>query len=132
MTLPRELRPHSVDNLPPGGDDPERRERSAVDHGLTIHEHLVLAVLTVDHVDLDPQVTPELRRHTDGVQTRQSVGAVPNANPGHLTFLRGLRTAMCVRHVNTPHVASFTILTSARVLRSSASTVNSRAAEHAA
>jgi hypothetical protein len=39
----------------------------------------------VDHVDINPQVTSELRRHTDGVQTRQSVRAITNDNPGHST-----------------------------------------------
>ena len=110
------MRANGLDNLPSGGDDPERRERSAVDHGLTIHEHLVLAVLTVDHVDVDPEVTAQLRRHTGGVQARQSVRAIPNDNPGHLQFLRGTRAAICVRHANAAHLASLTILTTARVL----------------
>ena len=110
------MRPHGLDNLPPGGDDPKRRERSAVDHGLTINEHLVLAVLTVDHVDLDPQVTPELRRHTDGVETRQSIGAVTNGNPGHLALLLGTRTAICVRHPNASRLAQLTSFTTALVV----------------
>jgi hypothetical protein len=41
----------------------------------------------VDHVDIDPQVTSQLRRHTGGVQTRQSVRAITNDDPGHFELL---------------------------------------------
>ena len=60
---------NGLDNLSSGRNDAERCERTAVDHRLTIHEYFVFGIVTVDHVDLDPQFTPELRRHTGGVQT---------------------------------------------------------------
>jgi hypothetical protein len=38
-------------------------------------------------IDIDPEVTTQPRRHTDGVQTRESKGAVTNTNPGHWSLL---------------------------------------------
>jgi hypothetical protein len=40
----------------------------------------------VDHIDIDPEVASEFRRHPGGVKTRQSVRAVANGNSGHLGF----------------------------------------------
>jgi hypothetical protein len=37
-----------------GWNDAERGESSTVDDGLTIHEHLVLPISAVNHVDIDP------------------------------------------------------------------------------
>jgi hypothetical protein len=74
---------NGLDDLSSGRHDAECCESSTVDDGLTIHEHFVLAVAAVDHVDIDPQVTSQLRRHTDGVQTRNSVSAITNDDPGH-------------------------------------------------
>jgi hypothetical protein len=49
------------------------------------------------HFDLDPQITSQLRRHTGGVQTGQSVGAITNDDPSHcrtlLTSQASLATA---------------------------------------
>ena len=39
------------------------------------------------HLDFDPQVTSQLRRHTGGVQTRESVCAITNDDPGHFEIL---------------------------------------------
>jgi hypothetical protein len=61
---------NSLDNLSPSWHDAECCECSAVDDCLTIHENLVLTVSAVNHVDIDPQVTSQLRCHTGGVQTR--------------------------------------------------------------
>jgi hypothetical protein len=74
---------NSLDDLCSRWHNAEGCESSTVDDGLTIHEHLVLAIAAVDHVDINPQVTSELRRHTGGVQARQSVRAITNDNPGH-------------------------------------------------
>ena len=78
---------NSLDNLLSGWNDAECCESSTVDDGLTIHEHLVLAISAVNHVDIDPQVTSQLRCHTGGVQTRQSVRAISNDNPSHFELL---------------------------------------------
>jgi hypothetical protein len=58
---------NSLDNLSSRRHDAECCESSTVDDGLTIHEHLVLTISAVNHVDIDPQVTSQLRCHTGGV-----------------------------------------------------------------
>jgi len=78
---------NSLDNLSSGWHDAERCERSTVDDGLTIDEHFVFAIRAVLHLDLDPQVTSQLGRHTGGVETRQSVRAITNDDPGHFELL---------------------------------------------
>lgn len=78
---------NSLDYLASGWHDAECCKSSAVDDGLTIHEHFVFAIGAVLHLDLDPQVTSQLGRHTGGVETRQSVRAITNDNPGHFEVL---------------------------------------------
>ena len=85
--LRREMCANSLDNLSSGRYDAEYCESSTVDDGLAIHEDLVLTISAVNHVDINPQVTSQLRRHTDGVQTGQSVRAITNDNPGHFELL---------------------------------------------
>jgi hypothetical protein len=58
---------NSLDNPSSRWHDAECCEGSTVDDGLTIHEHLVLTISAVNHVDIDPQVTSQLRCHTGGV-----------------------------------------------------------------
>ena len=59
--------PNGFNNLSSRWHDAECRESSTVDDGLTIHENLVLPISPVNHVDIDPQVTSQFRRHTGGV-----------------------------------------------------------------
>jgi hypothetical protein len=54
---------------------------------LPIHEHFVFTIGAVLHLDLDRQVTSQLRRHTGGVKTRKSVRAITNDDPGHFELL---------------------------------------------
>jgi hypothetical protein len=93
----RETGANSLDNLSSGWHDAECCESSTVDDGLTIYEHLVLAKSAVNHVDIGPQVTSQLRCHTGGVQTRQSVRAISNDNPSHFEFLVYFTTERGVR-----------------------------------
>ena len=85
--LRREMSANSLDNLSSGWHDAECCEGSTVDDGLTIHEHLVFAIGAVLHLDLDPQVTSQLRRHTGGVETRESVRAITNDDPCQFELL---------------------------------------------
>ena len=78
---------NSLDNLSSGRYDAEYCETSTVDDGLTIHQHFVLTISAVNHVYINSQVTSQLRRHPDGVQTRQSVRAITNDNPRHFELL---------------------------------------------
>ena len=88
---------NSLDNLSSGRYDAEYCESSPVDDGLAIHEDLVLTVSAMNHFDINPQVTSQLRRHTDGVQTRESVRAITNDNPGHFELLLCSTTEPSVR-----------------------------------
>ncbi|MFL5500926.1 MAG: hypothetical protein ACJ79Q_06810 [Gemmatimonadaceae bacterium] len=45
----------------------QRGKRSAVDYGVIIDEHRVLAVVSVNELDIDPKIPPNLRRRTDSV-----------------------------------------------------------------
>ena len=78
---------NGLDDLSSGRHDAKYHESPAVDDGLTIHQHLVFAVGAVLHLDFDAEVTSQLGRHTDGVETRQSVSAVTNDDSGHFEFL---------------------------------------------
>ena len=93
----RETCANSFDNLSSGWHDAECCENSTVDDGLTIHENLVLTISAVNHVDIDPQVTSQLGRHTGGVQTRESICAIPNDDPGHFELLLYFTTELCDR-----------------------------------
>jgi hypothetical protein len=55
------------DNFASGWHDAERCQSPAVDYGLPIHKYFVLAITTVGHIDIDPQVASELRRQPGGV-----------------------------------------------------------------
>ena len=96
MRLWGEACANGLDNLSSRGHDAECRQSPTVDDGLTIYENLVLSISPVNHVDIDPQVASQLRRHTGGVQTRQSVRAVSNDNPGHFASSFTARTGLCV------------------------------------
>ena len=82
--LRREVGANGLDNLSSRWHDAERCESAAIDHGLTIYQYLVFAIAPVNHLDIDPQVTSQLRRHTGSVKTRQSIRAITNDNLGHL------------------------------------------------
>jgi hypothetical protein len=58
---------HGFDNLTVTRNDTEGRQRAAVDHLFPVDQNLVFGVASVDHVDVDAELTSELRRHTGGV-----------------------------------------------------------------
>ena len=79
-----ETRAHGLDNRTRRWHHPEDDERPSVDHDVAIDEHLVLAVASLDCLDLDSELSPQTRRHTDGMQTGDSERAVPNRYAGHV------------------------------------------------
>jgi hypothetical protein len=81
--LRQETGANSLNNLSSGWHDAECCESSTINDGLPIHEHFVFAIGAMLHLDLDPQVSSQLRRHTGGVQTRKSICAITNDDPGH-------------------------------------------------
>jgi hypothetical protein len=60
---------YGFDDLASRWHDPQCCQNPTVDDGLAIHKDFVLAITTVDHIDVDPEVTSELRRHPGGVET---------------------------------------------------------------
>lgn len=74
-------------NLATRGENAKNCECTAVDHGLAIDKDFVLAVAPVFGVNLDLQLSSELRRRTDGVESGDSVGAIANDDSGHLQLL---------------------------------------------
>jgi len=52
--------------------------RSSIDNGFTVHQNLVLAIVPRDRVHLYPELTAEARRHTDGMDSRDSERAITN------------------------------------------------------
>jgi hypothetical protein len=77
-----------ANGLAAGREKTKNREESPVHKNLAIDEDFVLAVAPVLGVDLDMQLSFKLRRHTDGVQTGDSKGAIANNDSGHLYVLR--------------------------------------------
>ena len=82
---------NDLNNFSVGWYNAQCCESAGVDHYFTVHEHLVLAVPSMDHIDIDRQITSELRRHTGGVQARQSIRTITNSNSGHFGFLLARR-----------------------------------------
>jgi hypothetical protein len=62
-----QARPNNIDNLSARWQDAQRGKRTAVDHSFPIHENRELAVPTVNHIDLDVQLSTNPGRHTDGM-----------------------------------------------------------------
>ena len=79
----RELQPHFFHDLPRRRHQPDDDLRSPVDNRLAVHENLVLAIASRDRIHLDPQLTAEARRHTDGMYSRDSERAITNRYSGH-------------------------------------------------
>jgi len=83
----REPVTHGAYNLATRGENAKNCECTPVDHGLAIDKDFVLAVAPVFGVNLDLQVSSELRRRTDGMESGDSVGAIANDDSGHLQLL---------------------------------------------
>ena len=90
---------NGLDNLSSRWHDAERCESAAIDHGLTIYQYRVLAIAPVNHLDIDPQVTSQLRRHTGSVKTRQSIRAITNDNLGHLGLTVRVRSCFSFHRI---------------------------------
>ena len=64
-----ESRAYRLDDFSPGGHNTQRRQRAPIDDSLTIHQHLIFGVTTVDHIDIDSEVFSDLRCRTDSVKS---------------------------------------------------------------
>ena len=81
--LVAETRANRGDHVTAGGQDAEKREPPRIDNGPPIDEHLELAVSTALHLHVGAKLASQFRRHTDGVQSRHSIGAVTDGDTGH-------------------------------------------------
>src|SRR5574338_845873 len=72
-----------LDNLARRWHHAKQDEWSAVEHRFTVHDDRILAVVSVDRIHLDPKLSTQPRRHTDGVKARDSERTVANRDSGH-------------------------------------------------
>jgi hypothetical protein len=79
-----ERRTERRDYLASRRQDAKSGERSALEHQRSVHQNLEPAVRRTDHSDIRFELTSHSRRHTDGVESRNSVGAGSNLNSGHM------------------------------------------------
>jgi hypothetical protein len=75
--------PNDVYHFSRGWKNAENCEGASIEYYYLINKHFELAVTPAHHLHFRSQLAPESRRHTDGVQARDSIGAIPNANPIH-------------------------------------------------
>ena len=64
---PREPLAHCSNALATGREQAKNRKGASVHHDLAIDENLVLAISPVLRIDVDLQLSSQLRRHPDGV-----------------------------------------------------------------
>ena len=72
-----------VDNPLGGRENAERGEWPSLEHQCTIDEDLELAVRPADDVNVRVQLASDARRHTGGMQARDSIGAGTDLNARH-------------------------------------------------
>ena len=65
----RETRAHGFDDLPSRWHHTDDDQRATIHRRLAVDEDLVLAVVPANQVDFRPELAPDPRRHTDGVQS---------------------------------------------------------------
>jgi hypothetical protein len=80
-----ELSLHSIDYSSAGWKHAKCRQRTSVDNGLAVDQHLEFSVASLDHFDVGSQFATKTRRHPDGVQAGHSIGAIADGNPSHAT-----------------------------------------------
>lgn len=84
------MHPHRIDDLSRRRHHPDDHQGASIDNGLAIHENSILAVVSPYCIDLDLELTAKARRHTDGMQARDSERAVANGYPSHGDLRAGL------------------------------------------
>jgi hypothetical protein len=58
---------HGLEGSPDGRHDAEESQRASINDGCVVDKDLEFAIPTMDHVNIFAQLSPESRRHTDGV-----------------------------------------------------------------
>ena len=84
---------HGRDDLRARGHDPEEGRRAAVDHDIPVNRNLELAISPANHVHAGLKLAAKARRHTGGVDTSDSIRAIPDCDACHETSSIRRRTA---------------------------------------
>lgn len=79
-----------VDNPLRGRENPESCKSPSVEHQRTVDEHLELAVGSTDDFNVRIQLPFHARRHTDGMQARDSIGAGTDLDARHVALCSSL------------------------------------------
>jgi hypothetical protein len=73
-----------------GGEDVTLRRQHADDgqrprvyHDFAIHQHCEFPIVSVNHVHVDAECPTKMRRHPDGLNPRDSIGAVTDGDTRH-------------------------------------------------
>ena len=79
-----------IDNFSAGREHAYCRERTGVDDGLAVDQYLEFSIAPLDHIDVGVQFATKTRRHPDGVEAGDSIGAIADGNPSHAHLCKGL------------------------------------------
>jgi len=78
---------NSLNHLLSRWQHPQHRESASVDHCLSVNKDFELAIVAANHLNISVQFAAQARRHTDGVQTGNSIHTVTNCYSGHVPVL---------------------------------------------
>jgi hypothetical protein len=74
---------NGIDDLTGGGHYAEKCEGTSINHGLAIHQDLEFPVSSMGGINLGAEFAAHAGRHTDGVDTRDSVGTISDSDASH-------------------------------------------------
>lgn len=81
--------PHGRNNLSAGGQDTEKGRGTGVDDDLVANKDFEFSVAASHHFDLGVQLATQTARHTDGVESCDSIRTEANADPWHVRNRHG-------------------------------------------
>lgn len=87
-----ECRPNGIEHFPPRREHAQGCQGAAINHCLSVYQHLEFTVPAPHHLNLRAQFATKPRRHPDGVQTGYSICAVANGNASHVPLLNLARS----------------------------------------
>ena len=67
ILLPSEASSYRPDDLSTQRKDAQGRQRPAIDDRIAVDQHFELSVAATNHLHIDSQLTPNPRRHPDGM-----------------------------------------------------------------
>ena len=76
-----------ADDSPGGGDNPQCRERTGINHDFVVYEYFELPVTAVNHGHVTAELPAQVSRHPGGVEAGESVSAVTDCDLCHALFI---------------------------------------------